>query len=79
MNSLTENNVDQQCSGIDRNQGKDHSNIYSPYKILKYRDRIEEVRNGKIGRPLKVNIRLHGLCNADCSFCHCEMVDDAGG
>jgi MoaA/NifB/PqqE/SkfB family radical SAM enzyme len=70
---------DHQCSGIERNKAKDHSKIYSPYKILKFRDRIEELQQGKKTRPIKVNIRLHGLCNADCSFCHCEMAPDAGG
>ena len=70
---------DQQCSGIERNRAKDHSKIYSPYKILKYKERIEELQEGKITRPIKVNIRLHGLCNADCSFCHCEMAPDVGG
>ena len=69
---------DQQCSGIERNRAKDHSKIYSPYKVLKYSERIKELQEGKTTRPIKANIRLHGLCNADCSFCHCEMVDDAG-
>jgi MoaA/NifB/PqqE/SkfB family radical SAM enzyme len=77
--TIIDPNEEQQCSGIERNRAKDHSKIYSPYKILKYQDRIDELKQGKTTRPIKANIRLHGLCNADCSFCHCEMADDAGG
>ena len=43
--------------------------IYSPYKVLNYLDKIEQLKNGELPSPVFVQWDLTNKCNLNCSFC----------
>ncbi len=49
-------------------------NKYSPYKMIAFPDRIDQLKRGEIPPPISAILRITGFCNGGCSFCHLKKV-----
>jgi MoaA/NifB/PqqE/SkfB family radical SAM enzyme len=45
------------------------NNLYSPLKYLRFQDRLEAIREGRLVAPVHIRIKPINRCNHDCWYC----------
>lgn len=45
------------------------NNVYSPYKVVHHREKIEQLKKGELISPIFAQIDLTNVCNLNCNFC----------
>lgn len=46
-----------------------NKNVYSPYKITKWMNKLDEIKKGKLPYPVFIQWDLSNVCNMNCTFC----------